>query len=183
MEEIKSFSDGYRSSCSSPSSPAGRKPSENYIFLRNPGSFGRPISFHDSPEWDEAEIDAQLEEGVEAINAASIATPSYLSKGKSIAIESPSLHEISSSLSERKISGASVVWKDLTVIVKGKRNYSDQIVKSSSGFALPGTLTVIMGPARSGKSTLLRAIAGYLQLNLYFFKGCYLFKLSNFGSL
>ena len=60
----------------------------------------------------------------------------------------------------RKITGASVVWKDLTVTIEGKRKYSDKFVKSSNGNALPGTMTVIMGPARSGKSTLLRAIAG-----------------------
>ncbi|CAH2041686.1 unnamed protein product, partial [Thlaspi arvense] len=63
----------------------------------------------------------------------------------------------------RKIAGASVVWKDLTVIIKGKRKYSDRVVKSSTGYALPGSMTVIMGPAKSGKSTLLRALAGRLH--------------------
>ena len=66
----------------------------------------------------------------------------------------------------RKISGASVVWKDLTVTIKGKRKYSDKVVKSSTGYALPGTMTVIMGPPKSGKSTLLRAIAGRQSLIL-----------------
>ena len=69
----------------------------------------------------------------------------------------------------RKFTRASIVWKDLTVTIKGKRKYSNKVVKSSNGYAfvkssngyaLPGTMTVIMGPARSGKSTLLRAIAG-----------------------
>ncbi|KAM2179553.1 hypothetical protein ACFX1R_034514 [Malus domestica] len=35
-------------------------------------------------------------------------------------------------------------------------------MKSSNGYALPGTITVIMSPAKSGKSTLLRALAGRL---------------------
>ncbi|RVW17512.1 ABC transporter G family member 3 [Vitis vinifera] len=59
--------------------------------------------------------------------------------------------------------GASIVWKDLTVTIKGKRKYSDKVVKSSNGYTLPGTMTVIMGPAKSGKSTLLRALAGRLH--------------------
>lgn len=62
----------------------------------------------------------------------------------------------------RKIAGASIAWKDLTVTLKGKRKYSDKAVKSSHGYALPGTMTVIMGPAKSGNSTLLRALAGRL---------------------
>lgn len=165
MDEIQSYSDNYRSSSSSASSPAGRAPSGNFFYIRKPGSQRRPISFEDSPEWDDAEIDAQLEEGVDAINATTAATSPYLSKVNSLSIASPSLPDVSS-VTERKISGASVVWKDLTVTVKGKRNYSDKIVKSSNGYALPGTLTVIMGPARSGKSTLLRAMAGLTKLIL-----------------
>ncbi|CAA7410604.1 unnamed protein product [Spirodela intermedia] len=162
MEEIQSYSDNYRSSSSSASSPAGRAPSGNFFYLRKPGSQRRPISFEDSPEWDDAEIDAQLEEGVDAINVGTAATSPYLSNVNSLSIASPSLPEVSAPVTERKIAGASVVWKDLTVTVKGKRHYSDKIVKSSNGYALPGTLTVIMGPARSGKSTLLRAMAGKL---------------------
>ncbi|XP_078446027.1 ABC-2 type transporter family protein [Wolffia australiana] len=158
MDEIRSYTENYRCSSSSPSSPADRAPSGNFFYLRKPGSAGRPFSFEDCPEWDEAEIDAQLEEGVEAINAATAAPSLYLPNAHSLSLSSPSV------ATERKIAGASVVWKDLTVIVRGKRNYSDQIVKSCSGYAMPGTLTVIMGPARSGKSTLLRAIAGKLPL-------------------
>ncbi|KAI7736337.1 hypothetical protein M8C21_028110, partial [Ambrosia artemisiifolia] len=69
----------------------------------------------------------------------------------------------------RNVSGDSIVWKDLTVIIKGKRKYSDRVVKSSNGYALPGTMTVIMGPRKSGKSTLLRALAGRLDdsANMY----------------
>ena len=54
----------------------------------------------------------------------------------------------------RKITRTSVVWKDLTVTIKGKRKYSNKVVKSSNGYALPGTMTVIMGPARLGKNPL-----------------------------
>ncbi|XP_076888652.1 ABC transporter G family member 3-like [Bidens hawaiensis] len=63
----------------------------------------------------------------------------------------------------RSVLGDSVAWKDLTVVVKGKRKYSDRVVKSSNGYALSGTMTVIMGPRKSGKSTLLRALAGRLD--------------------
>ena len=54
----------------------------------------------------------------------------------------------------RKITGASIVWKDLTITIKVKRKYSDKVVKSLNGYALPGTMTVIMGPARLGKNPL-----------------------------
>uniref|UniRef100_A0A1D1YZ43 ABC transporter G family member 3 n=1 Tax=Anthurium amnicola TaxID=1678845 RepID=A0A1D1YZ43_9ARAE len=162
MEEIQSYSDNYRSSSSSASSPVGRAPSGNFFYLRKPGSLRQPISFEDSPEWDDTEIDARIEEGGDSIHVATTTASPSLSKINSVSLPSPSLPEASSSVTARKISGASVVWKDLTVTVKGKRNYSDMVVKSSNGYALPGTLTVIMGPARSGKSTLLRAIAGRL---------------------
>ena len=87
-------------------------------------------------------------------------TPASLSLSKlnSGSVPSPPLPE--GPVVARKIAGASVVWKDLTVTIKGKRKYSDKVVKSSNGYALPGTITVIMGPAKSGKSTLLRAVAG-----------------------
>lgn len=55
-----------------------------------------------------------------------------------------------------------LVWRDLTITIRGKRTYSDKVIKSCTGYALPGTLTVIMGPAKSGKTTLLRALAGLL---------------------
>ena len=159
MEEIQSQSDNYRSSSSSASSPASRVPSSNFFYLRKPGSLRQPISFEDSPEWGEdTDVDARVEEGGDAINIAiTPASPSLL-KLNSGSLPSPPLPE--GVVVARKIAGASVVWKDLTVTIKGKRKYSDKVVKSSNGYALPGTMTVIMGPARSGKSTLLRAIAG-----------------------
>ncbi|KAK9127519.1 hypothetical protein Syun_016316 [Stephania yunnanensis] len=161
MEEIQSQSDNYRSSSSSASSPATRVPSSNFYYLRKPGSLRNPISFEDSPEWEESEIDLQVEEVVDSINVATTSVSPALSKLNSGSLPSIQIPETSAIV--RKIAGASVVWRDLTVTIKGKRVYSDKVVKSSNGYALPGTLTVIMGPAKSGKSTLLRAIAGKLH--------------------
>lgn len=159
MEEIHSNSDNYRSSSSSASSPAGKAPSGAFFYLRKPGALRQPISFEDSPEWDDTEIDVHLEEGGDSIHVATSTVSPSLSHA------SPSLPEASSAVISRKIAGASIVWKDLTVTVKEKSRYSDKVLKSSNGYALPGTLTVIMGPARSGKSTLLRAIAGTILLS------------------
>ncbi|KAJ6369171.1 hypothetical protein OIU78_001519 [Salix suchowensis] len=161
MEEIQSQSDNYRSSSSSASSPASRVPSSNFFYLRKPGSVRQPISFEDSPEWEDTDNDVRVEEGGDSINVAITPTSPSLSKLNSGSLPSPPLPE--RAVVARKIAGASVVWKDLTVTIKGKRKYSDKVVKSSSGYALPGTMTVIMGPAKSGKSTLLRAIAGRLH--------------------
>ncbi|XWS29009.1 hypothetical protein CRYUN_Cryun25bG0119900 [Craigia yunnanensis] len=161
MEEIQSQSENYRSSSSSASSPASRVPSSNFFYLRKPGSLRQPISFEDSPEWGDTDVDARVEEGGDSINAAITPVSPSLSKLNSGSLPSPPLPE--GAAVARKIAGASVVWKDLTVTIKGKRKYSDKVVKSSNGYALPGTMTVIMGPAKSGKSTLLRAIAGRLH--------------------
>ncbi|XP_023916477.1 ABC transporter G family member 3 isoform X1 [Quercus suber] len=163
MEEIQSQSDNYRSSSSSASSPASRVPSSNFFYLRKPGSLRQPISFEDSPEWEDTDVDARVEEGGDrdTINIAITPASPSLSKLNSGSLPSPPLPE--GAVVARKTAGASVVWKDLTVTIKGKRKYSDKVVKSSNGYALPGTMTVIMGPARSGKSTLLRAIAGRLH--------------------
>ncbi|XP_022755597.1 ABC transporter G family member 3-like [Durio zibethinus] len=160
MEEIQSQSDNYRSSSSSASSPACRVPSSNFFYLRKPGTLGQPISFEDSPEWEDTDVVVRVEEGGDTINAATTPVSPSLSKLNSGSLPSPPLPE--GAAVARKITGASVVWKDLTVTIKGKRKYSDKVVKSSNGYALPGTMTVIMGPAKSGKSTLLRAIAGRL---------------------
>ncbi|KAM7280601.1 hypothetical protein ACFE04_007735 [Oxalis oulophora] len=162
MEEIQSQSDNYRSSSSSASSPASRVPSSNFFYLRKPGSLRQPISFEDSPDWEDTDIDVRVEEGGDrdSINAATTPASPSLSKLNSGSLPSPPLPEGASVA--RKIAGASIVWKDLTVMIKGKRKYSDKVVKSSNGYTLPGTMTVIMGPAKSGKSTLLKAIAGRL---------------------
>ncbi|MBA0658401.1 hypothetical protein Goklo_010609 [Gossypium klotzschianum] len=161
MEEIQSQSDHYRSSSSSASSPASRVPAFNFFYLRKPGSLGQPISFEDSPEWEDTDADVRVEEGGgDSINAATTSVSPSLSKLNSGSLPSPHLPEGAAVAS--KIAGASVAWKDLTVTIEGKRKYSDNVVKGSNGYALPGTMTVIMGPAKSGKSTLLRAIAGRL---------------------
>ncbi|XAR60002.1 hypothetical protein NMG60_11033222 [Bertholletia excelsa] len=161
MEEIQSQSDNYRSSSSSASSPASRVPSSNFFYLRKPGSLRQPISFEDSPDWEDTDVEVRAEEGGDSINAATASVSPSLSKLNSGSLPSPPLAE--GAVVARKIAGASVVWKDLTVIIKGKRKYSDRVVKSSTGYALPGSMTVIMGPAKSGKSTLLRALAGRLH--------------------
>ncbi|KAK7324914.1 hypothetical protein VNO77_28856 [Canavalia gladiata] len=161
MEEIQSQSDNYRSSSSSASSPASRVPSSNFFYLRKPGSLRQPISFEDSPEWDDTDIDVRVDEGGDSINVATTPASPSLSKLNSGSLPSPRLPE--GAVIPRKIAGACVAWKDLTVTIKGKRKYSDKVIKSSTGYALPGTMTVIMGPAKSGKSTLLRAIAGRLN--------------------
>ncbi|KAK4356342.1 hypothetical protein RND71_025313 [Anisodus tanguticus] len=155
MEEIQSQSDHYRSSSSSASSPAS-----NFFYLRKPGSLRQPISFEDSPDWDGTDIEARVDEGGDSIHAAATPASPSLSKLNSGSLPSPPLPE--GAVITRKIAGASIAWKDLTVTIKGKRKYSDKVVKSLNGYALPGTMTVIMGPAKSGKSTLLRALAGRL---------------------
>ncbi|KAM1495355.1 hypothetical protein ACFXTH_029725 [Malus domestica] len=160
MEEIQSQSDNYRSSSSSASSPASRVPSSNFFYLRKTGSLRQPISFEDSPEWEDTDIDVRVEEGGDSINIATTPVSASLSKLNSGSLPSPPLPEGANVV--RKIAGASLVWKDLTVTIKGKRKYSEKVMKSSNGYALPGTITVIMGPAKSGKSTLLRAFAGRL---------------------
>lgn len=158
MEEIQSQSDNYRSSSSSASSPAtSRVPSSNFFYLRKPGSLRQPISFEDSPEWEDTDVDVRADEGSDSIHVATTLGSPSLSKLKSGSLPSPPIPEGAVS---RRITGASLVWKDLTITIKGKRKYSDKVVKSSTGYALPGTMTVIMGPAKSGKSTLLRALAG-----------------------
>ncbi|KAL4591563.1 hypothetical protein LXL04_004532 [Taraxacum kok-saghyz] len=159
MEEIQSQSDNYRSSSSSASSPVSKFPSSNFYYLRKPGSLRKPISFEDSPDWDDTDVDVKVDEGRDTvIPAATTASPS-LSKLNSRSTTSPPPPPPVG----RKISGASIAWKDFTVTIKGKRKYSDRVIKKSNGFALPGTITVIMGPAKSGKSTLLRSLAGRLD--------------------
>ncbi|CAN7051228.1 unnamed protein product, partial [Brassica rapa subsp. trilocularis] len=173
MEEIQSQSDLYRSSSSCASSPTSRVPSSHFFYVRKPGSLRQPISFEDSPEWDDPDARMEYEAGGvgvgggggDSINDAT-ATPisPSLSKINSGSMASPHVPEGGGGGGNavRKIAGASIAWRDLTVTMTGKRKYSDKVVKSSNGYAFPGTMTVIMGPAKSGKSTLLRALAGRL---------------------
>ena len=154
LQEIQSQSNNYRSSSSSTSSLASRVPSSNFFYLYKPGSLRQPISFEDSPEWEDTDVDVRVEEGgdCDTINNAITPASSSLSKLNNGSLLSPPLPE--GVVGARKIIGASVVWKELTVTIKGKRKYSDKGLKSSNGYALPGTMTVIMGFARSGKSPL-----------------------------
>uniref|UniRef100_A0A8R7VBZ5 ABC transporter domain-containing protein n=2 Tax=Triticum urartu TaxID=4572 RepID=A0A8R7VBZ5_TRIUA len=87
--------------------------------------------------------------------AASSASPS-----PSPSLPGPSASASGSGFRERKVADVALVWKALSVSVRDGRR---RVVRGSTGYALPGTLTVVMGPARSGKSTLLRAIAGRLR--------------------
>ncbi|GLJ21612.1 hypothetical protein SUGI_0401770 [Cryptomeria japonica] len=162
MEEIQSCTDTNRSSSSS-SSPASANPlpSTSYFFLRKPGSGPqlRSVEFEDSPEWeDEDDVEADIEEegegGGGAGEAAEPSASAHLPKHGNASSQSVD------ALQPNKAGGATLVWKDLTITMPGKRKYSDKVIKSSTGYALPGTLTVIMGPAKSGKSTLLRTLAG-----------------------
>nr|XP_043613202.1 ABC transporter G family member 3-like [Erigeron canadensis] len=155
MEEIQSQLDNYRSSSSAASSPASRLPSSNYYYLRKPGSLRKPISFEDSPDWDDTDVEVKVEDSKDN-NIAVTTTVSH--SGSLSPPETPKVE-----LATRNISGVSIAWKDLTVTIKGKRKYSDRVIKTSNGYALPGTITVIMGPGKSGKSTLLRALAGRLD--------------------
>ncbi|CAA0832596.1 ABC transporter G family member 3 [Striga hermonthica] len=161
MEEIQSQSDHYRSSSSSASSPASRVPSGSFFYLRKPGALRQPISFEDSPDWEDTDIEVKIDEGrADSINTATTPGSPSLSKLNSGSMPSPPLPEGAAVM--RKTAGATIVWRDLTVNIKGKRKYSDRVIKSSNGYGLPGTMTVIMGPPKSGKSTLLRALAGRL---------------------
>ena len=119
-------------------------PLSNFFYLRKPGSLGQPISFEDSPEWEDTDVDVRVEEGgdCDTINIAITPASSSFSKLDGGSLPSPPLLE--GVVVARKITRASIVWKDLTVTIKGKRKYSDKVVKISNGYALPGTMTVIM---------------------------------------
>ncbi|KAJ7536292.1 hypothetical protein O6H91_12G063600 [Diphasiastrum complanatum] len=66
----------------------------------------------------------------------------------------------------RKIDhGATLVWRYLTVKIEGRNGASQKVIQSSTGYALPSTVTAIMGPPYSGKSSLLRSLAGVLPPN------------------
>lgn len=158
--EVAASSDQYRSSSSSASSPARR------YYLPKPGALRRPISFEDSPDWDDIHPDDTIHLAT-ASASISIASSAYPSPSPSLP-PGPSSSASAAACRDRKLAGATLVWKDLTVssLAATTNRFSDRLVKSSNGYALPATLTVIMGPARSGKSTLLRAIAGWLFLFL-----------------
>ncbi|KAF9623201.1 hypothetical protein IFM89_038103 [Coptis chinensis] len=79
----------------------------------------------------------------------------------------PTPQEISTN-DVRKIAGVSIVWKDLTVTVKGKRKYSDKVVKSSNGYALPGTLTGrLRDPAKMFGEVFVNGVKSRLPYGSY----------------
>lgn len=172
MEDTPAQSDNYHSSSSSASSPTTSRPpgGSSFFYQRKPGPtmLRRPISFEDSPEWgDDTEIDVNNDELAAAgsihMGTTTVSVSPSLSKVNSVSVSVASPGNGNGMVlpeSSRRIAGASIVWRDLTVNIREKRRYSERVVKNSNGYAMPGTLTVIMGPARSGKSTLLRAIAG-----------------------
>eukprot|EP01018_Ginkgo_biloba_P012552 Gb_28881 [translate_table: standard] len=134
MEEIQSSPDLYGpSSSTSNKMPSGSKTQEN------PG--GYTIQSENSSECDDLENGTFSDDQTTKQKSDSVMTGLDVKK------------------TDRE---AALVWRDLTITIRGKRKYSDKVVKSCTGYALPGTLTVIMGPAKSGKSTLLRALAGLL---------------------
>ena len=142
-------------------------PSINFFYLRKPGSLRQPISFEDSPEWEDTDVDVRVDEGDDrdTINIVINPASSSLSKLNGGSLLSPPLPE--GVVVVRKITRASVVWKDLTVTTKGERKYSDKVVKSSNGYALPGTMIVIIGPARSGKSPLYERLLQVYKHGIY----------------
>eukprot|EP00252_Welwitschia_mirabilis_P025204 TRINITY_DN7780_c0_g1_i1.p1 TRINITY_DN7780_c0_g1~~TRINITY_DN7780_c0_g1_i1.p1 ORF type:complete len:725 (+),score=95.54 TRINITY_DN7780_c0_g1_i1:405-2579(+) len=160
MEEIQSTADTLRSSSTS-SSPANPLPSASYFFLRKPGAGAqlRPVSYEESPEWDDESEPAAPVSGIQEQNVSVAVSPQ--TKEPIEATPFSTVVRQASARSDTK-NGVTLVWRDLTITIKGKRAYSNKVIKGSTGYALPGTLTVIMGPARSGKSTLLRALAGLL---------------------
>uniref|UniRef100_A0A0E0KLU7 ABC transporter domain-containing protein n=1 Tax=Oryza punctata TaxID=4537 RepID=A0A0E0KLU7_ORYPU len=150
--------DPYRSSSSSASSPAAAAVAMGRRHYYLPARPARPISFEDSPDWADDDVDS-----------IHLATASASASLPTTAYPSPTPSASAACRGERKVAGATLVWKELSVSLtlrdssRNRRRSADRVVKSSTGYALPGTLTVIMGPARSGKSTLLRAIAGRLR--------------------
>ncbi|GJZ70391.1 ABC transporter G family member 3 [Tanacetum coccineum] len=110
MDEIQSQSDHYRYSSSSASSPVSRLPSNNFYYLRKPGSLRQPVSFEDSPDWDDTDVEVKLEESRDH-NIAATTTASH-----SGSLSSPPQPE--ATVVARKFSGASVAWKDLKVTIK-----------------------------------------------------------------
>ncbi|KAL5993358.1 ABC transporter G member 11 [Asimina triloba] len=62
---------------------------------------------------------------------------------------------------------AKLTWKDLTVTVSLPQGETQRVLEGLTGYAVPGTLTALMGPSGSGKSTLLDALSGRLATNAF----------------
>ncbi|CAI9278257.1 unnamed protein product [Lactuca saligna] len=95
-----------------------------------------------SPDWEEPDVEVRVEEsgdGGDSINTATAPISPSLSKLNNGSMLSPPLPQ-----------GAVVARKI-------------EVLQCSNGYALPGTMTVIMGTGKSGKSTLLTALPGRLD--------------------
>nr|KAJ0192591.1 hypothetical protein LSAT_V11C800445990 [Lactuca sativa] len=53
-----------RSSSSSASSPDSKVPSSKFFYLRKPVALRQRISFEDSPDWEEPDVEVRVEESV-----------------------------------------------------------------------------------------------------------------------
>ncbi|XP_010274916.1 PREDICTED: ABC transporter G family member 11 [Nelumbo nucifera] len=62
---------------------------------------------------------------------------------------------------------AKLTWKDLTVTVSLPNGEAQKVLEGLTGYAVPGTLTALMGPSGSGKSTLLDALSSRLAANAF----------------
>ncbi|KAE8716363.1 hypothetical protein F3Y22_tig00110122pilonHSYRG00006 [Hibiscus syriacus] len=62
---------------------------------------------------------------------------------------------------------ARLTLKDLTVMVSLSNGTTQKVLEGHTGYAVPGTLTALMGPSGSGKSTLLDALSGHLTANAF----------------
>ncbi|RWR92647.1 ABC transporter G family member 11 [Cinnamomum micranthum f. kanehirae] len=62
---------------------------------------------------------------------------------------------------------ARLTWKDLTVTVTLSNGDTQNVLEGLTGYAEPGSLTALMGPSGSGKSSLLDALAGRLATNAF----------------
>ena len=106
-------------------------PSIKFFYLCKPGSLRQPISFEDSPEWEDTDVDVRVDEGDDRDTINIVITPASSSLSKLNGGSLPSLPLSEGVVVVRKITRASVVWKDLTVTIKGERKYSKKVVKSS----------------------------------------------------
>ncbi|XP_039114847.1 ATP-binding cassette sub-family G member 1-like isoform X1 [Dioscorea cayenensis subsp. rotundata] len=72
------------------------------------------------------------------------------------------LQALKISLMEEASSAAYLVWEDLMAVLPnyGTPRPAKKLLQGLSGYAAPGRIMAIIGPSRSGKSTLLDSLAG-----------------------
>ncbi|XP_039116698.1 ABC transporter G family member 15-like isoform X2 [Dioscorea cayenensis subsp. rotundata] len=78
------------------------------------------------------------------------------------------LQALKISLMEEASSAAYLVWEDLMAVLPnyGSPRPTKKLLQGLSGYAAPERIMAIMGPSRSGKSTLLDSLAGRLGRNV-----------------